>query len=153
MSLIKPSTLKKTVQGKHILIDTNIIIYLTDAIEPYAHLSRILFEMIESGDVSAIISIISVAEVMQGPIKNGDTKNAFDVKNYLINFPNTAFQEITEKVIGHVGINQRIKWAHLRTMDSLIIASGIVNNVDIVLSNDAHFKKALDKDYILAFDK
>ena len=62
-------------------------------------------------------------------------------------------QEITEEVIGHVGVNQRIKWAHFRTMDSLILASGIVNNVDIVISNDAHFKKALDKEYILAFDK
>ena len=153
MNLIKPSMLKKAVQGKHILIDTNIIIYLTDSIEPYANLSRTLFEMIENGEVSAIFSIISVAEVMQGPIKKGHTQNAMDVKNYLMNFPNTACQEITEEVIGHIGADQRISWTQLRTMDSLIIASGVTNNIDLVISNDAHFKKALDKDYILTFDK
>lgn len=153
MSLIKSSMLKKAVYGKHILIDTNIIIYLTDAIEPYAHLSRTLFEMIEKGEVSAVLSVISIAEVMQGPLKKGDTQNATDVKNYLMNFPNTACQEITEEVIGYIGVDQRIGWAQLRTMDSLIIASGITSNADMIISNDAHFKKALKKDFILTFDK
>ncbi len=152
MSLIKPSILKKTVHGKHILVDTNIIIYLTDLIAPYASLSKILFEMIEKGEASAVLSVISVAEVMQGPLKKGYPRKALDVKNYLMNFPNTVCQEITGEVIGHIGIDQRIDWAQLRVMDSLIIASGITNNADIVLSNDTHFKKALAKDFVLAFD-
>lgn len=152
MSVIKPSILRKTVQGKHILVDTNIIIYLTDLIEPYAPLSRILFEMIEMGEVSAILSIVSVAEVMQGPLKKGYTRNALDVKNYLMNFPNTVCQEITSDVVDHIGMDPKIDWTQLRVMDSLIIASGITNNADMVLSNDKHFKKALDKDFILTFD-
>jgi len=152
MSVIKPTALKKAVRGKHILIDTNIIIYLTDRIEPYAPLSRMLFEMIEKGEVLAILSIITVAEVMQGPLKKGYSRNALDVKNYLMNFPNTVCQEITGDVLGRIGLDSRIDWSQLRTMDSLIIASGIANKAELVLSNDIHFKKALDKDYILAFD-
>ena len=152
MSLIKPSMLKKAVYGKHILVDTNIIIYLTDLIAPYASLSKILFEMIEKGEASAVLSVISVAEIMQGPLKKGYVQNAIDVKNYLMNFPNTVCQEITEEVIGLIGIDQRIAWTQLRGMDSLIIASGIINNADMVISNDVHFKKTLVKDFILAFD-
>lgn len=152
MSVIKSSALKKAVQDKHILIDTNIIIYLTDMIEPYASLSRMLFEMIEKGGLSAVLSIITVAEVMQGPLKKGYTRNALDVKNYLMNFPNTVCQEITSDVVGCIGLDPRIDWSQLRTMDSLIIASGIANKAELVLSNDIHFKKALNKDYILAFD-
>ena len=51
------------------LIDTNIINYLTDTIQPYEPLSRLIFEMIETGDASAVLSIISIAEIMKGPIK------------------------------------------------------------------------------------
>lgn len=152
MSLIKPHDLQKAVHGKHILVDTNIIIYLTDLIEPYASLSKILFDMIEKGEVSAILSIISVAEAMQGPLKKGYTRNALDVKNYLMNFPNSTCQEITDEVMRHIGIDPRVDWSQLRVMDSLIIASGITNDVDMVLSNDIHFRKALSGDFTLAFD-
>ncbi len=41
----------------------------------------------------------------------------------------------------------------MRAMDSLIIASGVLNNVDLVISNDTHFKKALSKNYFLTFDE
>ena len=152
MSVIKPSALKKALSGKRILVDTNIIIYLTDSIVPYNSLSRLLFEMVEKEDVYAVFSIISIAEVMQGPIKNGLIKNALAVKNYLMNFPNSYCQEITADTLKQIGMDTRIQWSHLRTMDTLIIASGIINNVDLIVSNDIHFKKALAKEFILTFD-
>ena len=152
MSLISPSILRKAVSGKKILVDTNIIIYLTDSIEPYERLSRLLFEMIEHGDVSAVFSIISIAEVIQGPLRKGFDQNAVDVKNYLMNFPNTHSQEITVDILGHIGLGSKIDWSKLRTADSLIIASGLANNVDLFVSNDHHFMKALSKKIILSFD-
>lgn len=152
MSLITPSVLKKAVSGRRILVDTNIIIYLTDSIPSYERLSHLLFEMIEKGDTSAVFSIVSVAEVMHGPLKKGFDQNALDVKNYLMNFPNTSCQEITADVLGHIGLESQINWSQLRTTDSLIIASGLANNVDLFVSNDHHFKKALSKNLILAFD-
>ena len=73
MKTITASTLKKRISGKKMLIDTNIIICLTDIIQPYEPLSRLIFNMIEMGDSSAVLSIVSVAEVMQVPIKKKDT--------------------------------------------------------------------------------
>jgi len=49
MKTITASTLKKRISGKKMLIDTNIIIYLTDMIQPYEPLSRLIFNMIEMG--------------------------------------------------------------------------------------------------------
>ena len=86
--MISLTDFEKTISGKTLLIDTNIIIYLTDSVLPYEALSRRLFEMIEMGDVSALISIISVGEVMQGPLKRGFDQTALEVKDYLLNFPN-----------------------------------------------------------------
>ena len=47
------SHLEKSVAGRKVLIDSNIIIYLTDSVAPYDVLSRRLFEMIENGDAAA----------------------------------------------------------------------------------------------------
>jgi predicted nucleic acid-binding protein len=153
VKLITASVLKKAVSGKKVLIDTNIIIYLTDSVEPYAGLSRLLFEMVESGDTFGVISILTVAEVMQGPLKKGLMGIAFDVKEYLLNFPNTICQEVTSEVVGRVGKDDRVSWPKLRTIDSLIISCGLANDVDRIVSNDSHFKKALPSKLVLSFDK
>ncbi|PQP34714.1 PIN domain nuclease [Desulfobacteraceae bacterium SEEP-SAG9] len=152
MKTITTSALKKKINGKKILVDTNIIIYLTDMIQPYEPLSRLIFEMIEMGDASAVLSIVSVAEVMQGPIKKGHHQNAQDVKNYLLNFPNISCQEITTDVLDHIGKNNLINWSGLRTTDSLIIASGLANDVELFISNDTHFKKAIPRNLALSLD-
>ena len=152
MKTIAPSSLKKKINGKKLLVDTNIIIYLTDTIQPYEPLSRLIFEMIETGSVSAVLSIISVAEVMKGPINKGHFRNARSVRNYLLNFPNIYCQEITMEVLEHIGRNNLIDWSKLRTIDSLIIASGLENGVELFISNDAHFKKAIPRDLALSLD-
>ncbi len=150
--MIELQTLKKALAGKKILVDTNIIIYLTDATPPYAGLSRQLFEMIERGDLSAVFSIISIAEVMQGLIKKGDYPNADEIKTYLLNFPNTACQDITPEVLDLIGNDHRIDWSRLRTIDSLIIASGLVNGVENIVSQDAHFRAAISGGLFFSLD-
>jgi predicted nucleic acid-binding protein len=152
MTLITPSAIQNAVTGKKVLIDTNVIIYLTDAIPDYVGLSRRLFEIIEHGDASAVFSMISIAEVIQGPIRKGDIRCAMDVKNYLMNFPNSFCQEITADVLEHICSDFRIDWSNLRAIDSLIIASGLTNDVDLFISNDDHFKRAIPKTHILSFD-
>ena len=147
-----PSTdFEKAISGKTVLIDSNIIIYLTDSVSPYVALSRRLFEMIEIGEVSALISIISVGEVMQGPLKKGLNQTALEVKDYLLNFPNLFCDPITNKVLDIIGNDNRIQWSKLRTVDSLIIASALKNKVNKIISNDHHFKQALPKELLLSF--
>ena len=151
--MISTGSLKKAVTGKKILIDTNIIIYLTDSIQPYATIAQTLFKMIESGDAQAVISILTIGEVMQGPIRKNEYALASEVRDYLVNFPNSHYQEITYDVLACVGNDKRIKWNRLRAMDSLIIASGLVNQTDLFISNDKHFKSALHKDILLALNQ
>jgi predicted nucleic acid-binding protein len=149
--MIPLTDFEKAISGKTVLIDSNVIIYLTDSVSPYAALSRRLFEMIEFGEVSALISIISVGEVMQGPLKKGLDQTALAVKDYLLNFPNLFCDPITNKVLDIIGNDNRIQWSKLRTVDSLIIASALKNRVDKIISNDNHFKQALPKELLLSF--
>jgi predicted nucleic acid-binding protein len=153
MTTISVSYLEKAVFGKKVLIDTNVVIYLTDKVVPYDVLSRRLFEMIEYGDVTAVISIISVGEVMQGPLRKGFDQAAIEVKDYLLNFPNLYCAELTPSILDIIGEDQRISWSKLRTVDSLIIASAMKNNVNKIISNDNHFKQALPQELLLSFEK
>jgi len=153
VNTITPSALKKAIKGKKVLIDTNIIIYLTDSVKPYEHLSRLVFNLIEAGEVYGLFSAVSIAEVMQGPLKKGLNDKAADVKKYLLNFPNSFCQMIDSEVLEQIGINNQIKWQKLRTIDSLIVASALNNSADKIVSNDLHFKKALPKDQIVYFDR
>ncbi len=150
--MITSSHLKKAVTGRKVLIDSNIIIYLTDSVAPYLRLAKQLFQMVEAGDVEAVISILSVSEVMQGPLKNNYNTLALEVRDYLVNFPNCLCQPIALDVLEMVGNDAQIAWNGLRAVDSLIIASGLVNGVDLFVSNDHHFKKAISESNMLAFD-
>lgn len=153
MRTIAVSDLEKKILGKKVLIDTNIIIYLTDKVAPYDVLSHRIFEMIENGDATAVISIISVGEVIQGPLKRGFDQISEEVKDYLLNFPNLDCEELTLSILEIVGKDQRISWSKLRTVDSLIIASALKNNVDKIISNDNHFKQAIPKELLISFEK
>jgi predicted nucleic acid-binding protein len=150
MRIHSPSALKKALSGKKVLVDSNIIIYLTDAVEPFAPISRLIFQMIEKGDLLAVFSIVSIAEVMQGPLRRGLIQNAMDAKTYLLNFPNSSCQDITAQVIDKIGRDQRVEWSRLRTIDALIVASGLVNEVELIISNDAHFQGALPENLLLS---
>jgi len=149
--MIPLADFEKAISGKTVLIDTNIIIYLTDSVSQYAALSRRLFEMIEFGEASALISIISVGEVMQGPLKKGLEQAALAVKDYLLNFPNLFCEPVTNKVLDIIGNDDRIQWSKLRTVDSLIIASALKNKVNKIVSNDNHFRQALPKELLISF--
>ena len=151
MTLISEAELKEALRGRNIMVDTNIIIYLTDEIPPYASLSRVLFEMIESGSIFAYFSIVSIAEVLQGPLRKGMKQRALDVRDYLMNFPNSDCQDINRGVIDLIGDDKQIEWSKLRTLDSLIIASGLVNHVDVFVSNDEHFRQALPSHMLRSF--
>ena len=150
--MISKSTLKKAVQSKKVLIDSNIIIYLTDSVQPYDSLAQTLFRMIEAGEAEAVFSILSIGEVVQGPLRKGNIHLATKVRDYLLNFPNTHCQETTFDVLEKIGDDSRIIWKKLRTVDSLIICSGLVCDIQLIVSNDKHFKASLPKDLILSFN-
>jgi predicted nucleic acid-binding protein len=151
VKIISSAAMKQALAGKSLLIDSNIVIYLTDGIKPYEDLSRTLFGMIENGGAQAVFSILTVAEVMAGPMRKGLLQNALDVRTYLTSFPNSACQEISQNVLDEIGRDERVDWTKLRSVDALIVASGLVNRVDRIVSNDEHFRNALPGSLLFSF--
>lgn len=144
--------LEKRLAGQLVLIDTNIIIYLTDAIQPYADLARGVFRGLEAGNFSALISLVSIAEVVCGPLRKGMKEPAFRARDYLLNFPNTECAPVDEEAIAAVGLDTRVRWDRLRAVDAVIVASGLVRGVNRFLSNDLRWRGALTEELLLTFD-
>ena len=152
MNLRSASWLEKKLSGKRVLIDSNIIIYLTDEVPPYADLARGVFRSLEAGRFSAVFSLVSVAEIICGPLRKGFGAAAFRARDYLLNFPNAECPPVDESVISAVGSDPRVKWERLRAADALIIATGLVNGVDCFLSNDLRWRGAVVEELLLTFD-
>ena len=89
---------------------------------------------------------------MQGPLRTGKIDIATAVRNYLLNFPNSHCQEITSEVLDCVGRDERVNWKTLRTMDTLIIASGLLAQVDLFISNDRYFIDSIPPEMMLSFE-
>lgn len=89
---------------------------------------------------------------MQGPIRQGEYDLAMRVKEYLINFPNCQCQEATGTVLDRVGNDERIEWDGLWLADRLIIASGLITGVDLFVSNDNYFQKAIPESMMLTLE-
>lgn len=149
--MVDIKTLKSVIHGKNVLVDTNIIIYLTEEIAPYYRLSRALFSLIEEGVSTGVISLLSIGEIMQGPIKSGKTDIAMDIKKYLLNFPHLHCQAVSTAVLDLMGTDERVEWKKLRPMDALIIACGLYSQVDLFISDDRHFISALPPSMMLSF--
>jgi predicted nucleic acid-binding protein len=151
MKTLSATTMRRALAGKRLLIDSNIVIYLTDGVRPYEDLSRALFEMIERSEAHAVFSVLTVAEVMIGPMKKGLLQQAMDARTYLTSFPNSTCQEISHEVLEEMGRDERVDWTRLRSVDALIIASGLVNHIDRIVSNDEHFRNALPDSLLFSF--
>ncbi|MEA1866860.1 MAG: PIN domain-containing protein [Thermodesulfobacteriota bacterium] len=147
--LIDHQKLKKRLWDQTVLIDTNIIIYLLEETPPYADLARFVMRNLEDGRFFGVLSLISVVEVMQGPLRKEQPGLAQDVKSYLLTFPNIKCQGIDERVLDLIGRDSRVSWKNLRTIDSLIVSCGLVRNATAVLSNDLRWKRAISSDFIV----
>jgi len=152
VSLRSAAWLEKQLSGRRVLIDTNIIIYLTDGVQPYADLAGGVFRSLEAGHFSAVISLVSVAEIICGPLRKGLNAAAFRARDYLLNFPNAECTPVDEDVIAAVGQDERVKWERLRAADALIVASGLVKGADRFLSNDLRWRGAFAGELLLTFD-
>lgn len=152
MSLRSAAWLERHLAGRRVLIDTNVIIYLTDEVQPYAELARGVFRALEAGRFTAVFSLASVAEMICGPLRRGLTEPAMRTRDYLLNFPHAECRRVDEDVIAAIGVDARVRWERMRAADALIVASGLVEGVDRFLSNDLRWRGALPEELLLTFD-
>jgi predicted nucleic acid-binding protein len=124
--------------GKKVGIDTVVFVYFLEGHPEMGNCARRLFQKIESGSIDAFASDLVIGELIVKPLQQGKLENATEYKEKLPQFPNLNFCTVTREVIITGAELRAIK--KLGFVDSLHLASAVLNGCEVFLTNDYELK-------------
>ena len=126
-------------QTVSVLLDTSILIYYLEGVEPYYPLAEEIFNDIADENIRGFLSAISIAEFVTKPLADG---NATDVERFKQFLSALSIQvlEITYEIAERAG-KLRSQDPSIRTPDALIVATALENGYDMFVTNDKDLKK------------
>lgn len=83
---------------RRIAVDSNVLVYLLEAVEPWAQRARQLLNAIEAGRTAGILSVIGLAEVCAGPARRNDLALVERYAEALGSLPGLRIDSITAEV-------------------------------------------------------
>ncbi len=125
-----------------VYVDTDIVIYSVEKIEPYSSLLRPMWLAAQAGKIALISSELLLLETLVKPIQNADVILETTFRNLLLTTP--EFQLIS------IDISILDKAAHLRaetgvkTPDAIHAATALLAKCQLFLSNDKGFRRIPD---------
>jgi predicted nucleic acid-binding protein len=124
-----------------ITLDTNILIYFLEGIEPQASkVEKILESFMRTKD-EGIVSTITIAEVLTGFYTAGDTDKAAKTKQLLSDLTLNGFKiiPVTFEIAG-VAANLKAKRGG-KLPDALIVATALSQTANMVYSEDKDLQR------------
>ena len=124
-----------------IALDTNILIYFLEGIEPQASkIEKLLTSFMKTKD-HGVISTVSVAEVLTGFYNAGDTKKAVKVKKLLNDLTLNSFKIVPVTFeIADLSASLRAKRGG-KLPDALIVATALNQTCEILYSQDKDLQR------------
>ena len=125
--------------GRAVYLDANILIYLLEDYPQYRSSLDNLLSLIETGEVKAHTSQLSLAEILVKPYKDEaheaveQYKALFDVPQFL-----TVHQVTSDILIKAAEIRSR---SSIKLLDAIHIATTQFSNCNIIITNDRALKK------------
>lgn len=133
----------KLEQYNRIYIDSSPFIYFIERSPEYLPVVKRIFSEISYGNIWGISSYITLIEVLVAPIKKGATEIASEYKEFMLNSTSIKMIPLDDKV-AETAAELRAKYNgngfKLRTPDAIQIATAILNEADIFLTNDSRLK-------------
>jgi len=123
-----------------VILDTNIFLNVINREDPHYGPSKELLDLIDAGEVEAVVSVITIAELSTGYYLAGDERGRREFLLHLLSSENYVVAEVDVGVADSAG---RIRAeTGLRLPDSIIVASGLREDVDLIVTHDEEFSKA-----------
>jgi predicted nucleic acid-binding protein len=124
-----------------IALDTNILIYFLEGIEPQAGKVEKILNAFMKGQDEGLVSTITIAEVLTGFYMAGDAAKAFRVKNLLNDLTLNGFRVVPVTFeIADLAANMRAQRGG-RLPDALIVATALNQAADCVYSQDKELQR------------
>jgi predicted nucleic acid-binding protein len=129
-------------EGDRVLLDTTSLLAYFDPRELVSSLAiHTVDELVHSGRNPAVVSMVSVMEVLVRPLRSGVSGPYDQLIDFLTRFPNLRSMPIDLPVAQEAA---SLRATHrLSTADALIVATGIVAQVHHLVTNDADWVRKL----------
>lgn len=121
-----------------VFIDTAPFIYFIEKHSTYLKTLRPVFAGINSGEIEAMTSSITLLEVLVHPLKFGDEQLADKYRQILLYSEGLTTYEITNE-ISEKAASLRAKHG-IKTPDAIQLAAGLIYGADYFLTNDPELK-------------
>lgn len=125
---------------KRIGLDSMCFIYHFAAHPQYLPLTETLFELVETADIQAASSVISVIETLIAPEKKGLQLVAYEYEKSFQTLPNLTISAI-DWPQAKLAARFRAIYPGLRTPDAIQIAACILSGAEAFLTNDKRLKQ------------
>ncbi len=123
-------------------IDTAPFIYLVERHPDYLDLMRAVIRRIDAGELKAVSSVVTLAEVLTQPLRLGNLLLAQKYRDVLYRSRNFRLVPI-DATIAELAADLRARY-NLRTPDALQLAAAIRAGCDAFLTNDVTLKKVAE---------
>ncbi len=119
-------------------LDTSILIYHLEDIEPFADLTEIAFSTIAEGLPRAVLSMISVTELLVQPFARREENRITIFERFILSLPNTDLVAPTFTITKEAA-RLRAKYA-IRTPDALLISTALCEKAEAFLTNNSRLR-------------
>lgn len=127
--------------GAAILLDTSVVVAYLDGSEAVSPVATVVIdEYVRSGRNSAMLSVVSVTEILVRPFAAGPAALALG-EAFLLHSPNLEVVPV-DLPIAREAARLRADRG-LKTPDALILATAALAHVDVVVSNDERWRTAM----------
>jgi predicted nucleic acid-binding protein len=125
--------------GSRVALDSSTLIYFIEEHDVFGPLVDPLFEAVAEGRLTAVVSVISLVEVLVGPLRDGNATLASQYQELLLNSAAVSVATIDNDV---ALVAAAIRSEHkLALPDALIAATATVHQCVCLVANDAVFRR------------
>jgi predicted nucleic acid-binding protein len=119
-------------------LDTSLLIYHLEDIVPYADFTEIIFASIAEGSLRAVLSTISVTELLVQPFAKGQQDGIATFEQFLLSLPNTDLIPPNYHITREAA---RLRARYMiRTPDALLISTALREKAEAFLTNDSRLR-------------
>lgn len=120
-------------------LDSSILIYHLEDVEPYSELTEATFAVIAEGLPAAVLSALSVTELLVRPFSQGKRDRVAAFERFVLSLPNTAMIPVSYPMAKEAA---RLRATYgIRTPDALLVATALGEKAEAFLTNDTDLRR------------
>ena len=127
-------------RGTRLALDSNALIYFMEEHPQLGSVLEPVFQLIADGAYDAVVSVISLLEVLVAPLRAGQTALAEQYRDLLSDTRGVTLIPVTAAAVAERAASIRAA-QNLRVPDALIAATAISERCTHLLANDAKFAR------------